>query len=64
MNASNLKIKGMTWRWLINVIGVIVIVILLIQIVAIFFISDSYYSAVRSDMHSKIRMGIGSVQCK
>lgn len=59
MNASNLKIKGMTWRWLINVIGVIVIVILLIQIVAIFFISDSYYSAVRSDMHSKIRMAAG-----
>lgn len=46
------KVEGITLRWLINIIGVILIFFIIVFIVSAFFIKNNYYSNVESILNS------------
>lgn len=53
------KPKSLKWRWFVDVFGVIVAVVVLALTVCSVMISSSYYTAVRTDLNSRIRMATG-----
>ena len=46
------KIEGITLRWLINIIGVIVVFFIIVFIISAFAIKNTYYSNVESILNS------------
>ena len=46
------KIDGITLRWLINIIGVIVVFFIIVFIISAFSIKNTYYSNVESILNS------------
>lgn len=56
MNREDLRFKGVTRRWLLNIIGVVVIVVALIQIISSVLIYNYYYNSVRQVINSQIKM--------
>ncbi|MBQ2676392.1 MAG: HAMP domain-containing histidine kinase [Clostridia bacterium] len=59
MKSSSIKMKGLTSRWLFNIIGIVVLVVVVFQITASLFIVSFYYNSVRRDIDSRIRMSSG-----
>lgn len=51
---KKLKLRGITRRWIINSLGVIVIVLLIIEIAFAFYIKNFYYTAVRNGIYDQI----------
>ena len=54
INPENLQVKGLTRRWLINIIGVVVLVISLAAIILSIFIRNYYYTSVSNNLDSRI----------
>lgn len=53
------RLKSLKWRWFVNVLGVVVAVVALALTVCSVLICNSYYTAVRSDLYSRLRMATG-----
>ena len=54
INPEHLQVKGLTRRWLINIIGIVVLVIILAEIILSLFIRNYYYTSVSNNLDSKI----------
>lgn len=59
MRAGDIQVKGLTTRWLLNIIGVVVIVLAVVQIVCSVLIYNFYYNAVQQGIESRISMSSG-----
>ena len=54
INPEHLQVKGLTRRWLINIIGVVVLVIILAEIILSLFVRNYYYTSVSNNIDSRI----------
>ncbi len=54
INPEHLQVKGLTRRWLINIIGVVVLVIILAEIILSLFVRNYYYTSVSNNLDSRI----------
>lgn len=48
------RVKGITRRWMINILGVIVAVIIIIEIAFTYFIQNQYYNLAKNELSSQI----------
>lgn len=54
INPDHLQVKGLKRRWLINIIGVVLLVIILVEIILAVFIRNYYYTSVSNNLDSRI----------
>ncbi len=54
INPDHLQVKGLKRRWLINIIGVVLLVIVLIEIILAVFVRNYYYTSVSNNLDSRV----------
>ncbi len=54
INPDDLQVKGLKRRWLINIVGVVVLVVILAEIILGVFVRNYYYTSVSNNLDSRI----------
>lgn len=54
INPEDLQVKGLKKRWLMDIIGVVVLVVIVIEIILAFFVRNYYYNYVSDNLDSRI----------
>lgn len=54
INPDNLQVRGLKRRWLINIIGVVLLVVILAEIVLAVFVRNYYYTSTSNNLDSRI----------
>ena len=49
-----MQVKGLKKRWLMDIIGVVVLVVIVIEIILAFFVRNYYYNYVSDNLDSRI----------
>ena len=54
INPDSFRVKGLTRRWLINIIGVVLLVVILVEIILAVFVRNYYYTSVSNNLDSRV----------
>ena len=54
IHPDNLQVKGLKKRWLINIIGVVLLAVVLAEIILSVFVNSYYYTSVSNNLDSRI----------
>lgn len=54
INPEDLRVKGLKRRWLMDIIGVVLLVVVIVEIILGLFVKNYYYNNVRQNIESRI----------